>query len=72
MEKKEVSLDLVLEILELKKKEIMIKGNFKDYSSLQKKLEEIEVERKEAIKGNKKVIGKILEKYSIEVAKNHD
>ncbi len=69
---KEISLDSILEMLEINKRELMLSKKFKSYKSLQEKLKEIEKERTEVLKGNKEVIEKILKQYDLGVLKNNE
>lgn len=69
---KEISLDSILEMLEINKRELMLSKKFKSYKSLQEKLKEIEKERIEVLKGNKEVIEKILKQYDLGVLKNNE
>ena len=69
---KEISLDSILEMLEINKRELMLSKKFKSYKSLQEKLKEIEKERTEVLKGNKEVIEKILKQYDLGVLKHNE
>lgn len=62
--KENISLDAVLEMLELQKKRTILSRNSKNFKELQEKLKQIEIERQEVLKGNKRVIEKIIEEHN--------
>ena len=69
---KSVSLNIILEMLEIQKKNTILNSKNETFSSLQKKLQEIESDRQKVITGNEEVSQKIIEKYKLGVNKNEE